>query len=87
MLTTTARTRTPSVPASQGKRTSSAKAHPPVAAKRAAIAKAKATAPHVAANMGSTPKTKFRGDPNIFGRLVEDHDLSLIHISEPTRPY
>ncbi|KQW68294.1 hemerythrin HHE cation-binding protein [Phenylobacterium sp. Root77] len=24
--------------------------------------------------MGSTPKTKFRGDPDVFGRLVEDHD-------------
>jgi hypothetical protein len=26
------------------------------------------------ANIGSKPKTKFRGDPAIFGTLVEDHD-------------
>lgn len=43
-------------------------------AKAAAIAKAKATAPELAARIGSTPKTKYRGDPDIFGRLVEDHD-------------
>ena len=43
-------------------------------AKRAAIAKAKAAAPHLPARIGSTPKTKFRGNPDIFGRLVEDHD-------------
>lgn len=24
--------------------------------------------------IGRTPKTKFRGDPDVFGRLVEDHD-------------
>ena len=24
--------------------------------------------------IGSTPATKYRGDPAIFGRLVEDHD-------------
>lgn len=27
------------------------------------------------ANIGSTPQTPFRGDPAVFGRLVEDHDL------------
>lgn len=43
-------------------------------AKTAAIAKAKAVAPGLAARIGSTPKTTFRGDPDIFGRLVEDHD-------------
>jgi hypothetical protein len=43
-------------------------------AKQAAIAKAKKIAPNVKATIGSTPATKFRGDPAIFGRLVEDHD-------------
>lgn len=43
-------------------------------AKANAIAKAKAIAPNLAARIGSTPKTRFRGDPDIFGRLVEDHD-------------
>ena len=46
----------------------------PTQAKRLAIAKAKAVAPDVPAQIGSTPRTKFRGDPDIFGRLVEDHD-------------
>jgi hypothetical protein len=49
-------------------------AKPPKKAKADAIAKAKAIAPDKAANIGSTPKTKFRGNPDIFGRLVEDHD-------------
>lgn len=44
------------------------------AAKRDAIAKATAIAPTVAARIGSTPTTKYRGNPDIFGRLVEDHD-------------
>lgn len=44
------------------------------AAKAKGVAKAKAVAPEVAANIGSTPKTKFRGNPDIFGQLVEDHD-------------
>lgn len=44
------------------------------AAKARAVAKAKAIAPALAARIGSTPKTPFRGDPDIFGRLVEDHD-------------
>lgn len=26
-------------------------------------------------SIGSTPATKYRGNPAIFGRLVEDHDL------------
>lgn len=43
-------------------------------AKADAIAKARRAAPARAANIGSTPRTKFRGDPDIFGRLVEDHD-------------
>lgn len=43
-------------------------------AKAAAVAKAKTVAPGVAVRMGSTPSTKFRGNPDIFGRLVEDHD-------------
>lgn len=42
--------------------------------KAAAMAKAKAVAPDEPLHYGSTPKTKFRGDPGIFGRLVEDHD-------------
>lgn len=46
----------------------------PTHAKRAAVAKAKAIAPHVPAHIGSTPQTKYRGNPDIFGRLVEDHD-------------
>lgn len=47
---------------------------PPMAAKARAVAKAAAVAPQVPPRIGSTPKTKFRGDPNLFGRLVEDHD-------------
>lgn len=46
----------------------------PAKAKADAIAKAKSLAPDLEARIGSTPKTKFRGDPDIFGRLVEDHD-------------
>ncbi len=63
--------------ASAKKRTTRSTAVPPrnpKAAKAAAVAKAKAVAPQVQANIGSTPATKFRGNPNIFGRLVEDHD-------------
>ena len=56
-------------------------------AKAAAIAKAKAIAPHLTARIGSTPKTKFRGDPDVFGRLVEDHDRhrALLAMIEETQ--
>jgi hypothetical protein len=43
-------------------------------AKALAIAKARRIAPARAVHIGSTPATKYRGDPAIFGRLVEDHD-------------
>ena len=46
----------------------------PTKAKADAIAEAKSFAPDLAARIGSTPKTKFRGNPDIFGRLVQDHD-------------
>ena len=57
------------------------------AAKRKAVAKAKAVAPDRAARIGSTPATKFRGDAAIFGRLLEDHDhhralIAMIEDSE-----
>lgn len=68
-------------PAAAAKRTSgqsTAKSTSPAVsarqAKQAAIAMAKAIAPDVAARIGSTPATKYRGNPDIFGRLVEDHD-------------
>lgn len=70
----------------------SAKAAPktgkaPVKAKADAIAEAKSFAPDLAARIGSTPKTKFRGDPDIFGRLVEDHDRhrALLAMVEDTK--
>jgi hypothetical protein len=58
------------------------------AAKSGAIAKAKKTAPDLAAHIGSTPKTRYRGNTDIFGRLVEDHDrhralLAMIQESDP----
>ncbi len=61
------------------------------AAKQAGIAKAKAIAPDLAAPIGSTPATPFRGDPAIFGRLVEDHDrhralLAMIGQTAPKSP-
>jgi len=46
----------------------------PRVAKAEGVSKAKAVAPDLSARIGSTPETRFRGDPNIFGRLVEDHD-------------
>jgi hypothetical protein len=57
-------------------------------AKAAAIAKARAVAPEVPARIGSTPATKFRGNPAIFGRLVEDHDKhrALLAMIEATSP-
>lgn len=59
--------------------------------KSASVAKAKAIAPTVPARIGSTPKTKFRGNPAIFGRLVEDHDkhralLAMIDATDPKDP-
>lgn len=56
-------------------------------AKAAAIAKAKAIAPDLTARIGSTPKTKFRGDPDVFGRLVADHDRhrALLAMIEETQ--
>jgi hypothetical protein len=45
-----------------------------IKAKANGISKAKAIAPDLAARIGSVPKTKYRGDPAIFGRLIEDHD-------------
>jgi hypothetical protein len=43
-------------------------------AKAAAVAKAKRLAPAKPVRLGSTPRTPFRGNADIFGRLVEDHD-------------
>ena len=57
---------------SPGKKASASEAEK--ANKRAAIAKAKSLAPDLQARIGSTPRTKYRGNPDIFGRLVEDHD-------------
>jgi hypothetical protein len=56
-----------------------------------AVAKARAVAPAIAANIGSTPVTKFRGNPDIFGRLVEDHDrhralLAMIYATRADAP-
>ncbi|MEP7313470.1 MAG: hemerythrin domain-containing protein [Pseudomonadota bacterium] len=58
------------------------------AVKAAAIAKAQRIAPARSARIGSTPATKYRGDPAIFGRLVEDHDRhrALFAMIEDTRP-
>lgn len=59
----------------------------PAKAKADAIDKAKSLAPDLVARIGSTPKTKFRGDPDIFGRLVEDHDRhrALLAMVEATQ--
>lgn len=55
-------------------------------AKSRAIARAKRIAPELAARIGSTPATTFRGNPDIFGRLVADHDehRALIAMIEET---
>lgn len=58
------------------------------AAKARGVAKAKAIAPECRVRIGSTPATTFRGDPAIFGRLVEDHDrhralFAMLEDSEP----
>lgn len=60
-------------------------------AKHAAIAKAKASAPQLPARIGSTPATTFRGNPDIFGRLVEDHDrhralFAMVEETDPKSP-
>lgn len=69
-----------------GKKPASAKSVEPKKAKAKAVAEAKSFAPDLAARMGSTPRTKFRGNPDIFGRLVEDHDKhrALIAMIEET---
>lgn len=56
-------------------------------AKTRAMAKAKALAPELPARIGSTPKTTFRGDADVFGRLVEDHDRhrALLAMIEATQ--
>ena len=56
-------------------------------AKAEGIAKAKKAAPDLPVHIGSTPATRFRGNPDIFGRLVEDHDrhralISMIYETE-----
>lgn len=43
-------------------------------AKAEAMSRARRLAPTLPAHIGSTPATRFRGNPDIFGRLVEDHD-------------
>lgn len=64
-----------------------ARGRTPAAARAAAVAKARALAPGLAANLGSTPATRFRGNPDVFGRLVEDHDRhrALIAMIEQTQ--
>ena len=59
--------------------------------KKQAMAKARAIAPSLQANIGSTPHTKYRGNPDIFGRLVEDHDrhralFAMLQDTEPGSP-
>lgn len=60
-------------------------------AKAAAIAKARNVAPAETVRLGSTPRTRFRGNADIFGRLVEDHDrhralFSMLEQSERKSP-
>lgn len=56
-------------------------------AKAQAIAGARALAPDLEAPIGSTPATRYRGNPDIFGRLVTDHDRhrALFAMLEQTR--
>lgn len=61
-------------PASSATRRTRALRTSPKEAKTAAVARARVIAPEIAPNIGSTPATRFRGNPDIFGRLVEDHD-------------
>ena len=58
------------------------------ASKQQAVAKARAIAPDLQAHIGSTPRTKFRGNPDLFGRLVEDHDRhrALFAMLQDTAP-
>ena len=70
---------------------SRARRKPEAAARAEAVEKVKALAPDLAARIGSTPKTRFRGDPDVFGRLVEDHDrhrvlLAMIEETEGKSP-
>lgn len=56
------------------------------AARGIAVAQAQALAPGIPVNIGSAPQTKFRGDPNLFGHLVQEHDrhralLSMVEAS------
>ncbi len=55
-------------------------------AKAEAMGRARALAPDLEARIGSTPATRYRGDPGVFGRLVEDHDRhrALIAMIEET---
>ncbi|WP_028604409.1 hemerythrin domain-containing protein [Ottowia thiooxydans] len=60
-------------------------------AKAKAVARAKKLVPDLSVRLGSTPATKFRGNPDIFGRLVEDHDMhralfSMIEETSGTSP-
>ncbi len=59
----------------------------PGGAKADAIAQATVLAPHIAVRIGSTPKTKYRGSPDVFGQLVEDHDRhrALLAMIEETQ--
>ena len=86
----TRRTRT-QTPRKTGARPGSARkagARDPKAAKAAAVERARRVVPDITARMGSTPATKFRGNPDLFGRLVEDHDKHrmLFAMIAETRP-